>query len=115
MGFKTIYIRAKAHSWRDADARNPNVADTIKASTIETITVAAVVDCVAFLNISMNGYPVGVFSALSTFPIQNRTDIVIAKPRAPFKRIVNIMLRGTLIEASLASSASHWSATWFSI
>jgi hypothetical protein len=74
---------------------------------MEVIAVAPVFDCVAFLKISMNGYPVGVLIALFTSPIQNKMARIMAKPSAPLRNMVKNMLRGTLIDASLTSSAKY--------
>jgi hypothetical protein len=78
----------------------------IIAIKMEVIAVAPAFDCVAFSKISMNGYPVGVLKALSTSPMQNKMARIMAKLSAPLRNMVKNMLRGTLIDASLTSSAN---------
>ena len=53
----------------------------------------------------MNGNPVGLFTAFSTFPAQNRIAIRAAKPRTPLRAVVAIIIRGTTAEALGISSA----------
>lgn len=54
----------------------------------------------------MNGYPVGLISALSTFPAQKRIAMRAAKPRTPLRIVVAIIVRGTTVEAFGISSAA---------
>lgn len=62
--------RANAHACREADARNPNVAETYMMIRIEIMTVVPATDCVALKKIWMNGKPYGVVRVDSGLPKQ---------------------------------------------
>lgn len=68
------------------------------------MTVAPAIEPVAWVKISMNGYPVGLAAATDRSPAQKRTANNIAKASTPLMKILAIMDRGTTSEASLISS-----------
>lgn len=96
--------RAKDHVIRDEDATNPMVAHTPSAVTIAAIAVLPDTECVAWTNISIKGYPVGVSSAASMSPTQNRTATSMPKPRKAFSVMLVTMERGTFMEGFWISS-----------
>ena len=55
----------------------------------------------------MNGYPVGLFAAVSMSPAQNRMAMRAAKPRTPLRMVVATIVLGTTVEASWISSAVY--------
>ena len=96
--------RAKDQIIRDEDATNPMVAHTPNAVTIAAIAVLPDTDLVAWRNISIKGYPVGVVNAASMSPRQSKTAISIPKPKKAFRAMLVTMDRGTLTEAFWISS-----------
>lgn len=74
--------------------------DAVKRKSIKAvIAVAAGILFVAWVKISMKGYPVGVSSAAVMSPRQNKRAIKSANPRAPLTTIVETMAQGTTVEA----------------
>lgn len=80
------------------------VAHTPSAVTIAAIAVLPDTECVAWRNISINGYMVGVASAASMSPRQSRTAISIPNPKKAFSVMLVTMERGTLMEGFWISS-----------
>lgn len=67
---------------------------------------APALEPVALRKTSINGNPVGVFSASWPFPRLKRVAVTIAKPSDPFKAIEASMLLGITVEALSISSAT---------
>ena len=101
--------RAKAHSTRDAAVVQETVPKMKNTMTTIIIPVAPPLEPVACLKISMIGYPVGVPSAASTSPIQNKIARSIANPRTPLSPVLATRLFGIEVEAFSASS-HRWTA-----
>ena len=59
------------------------IAQKESTVTILVMTVAPAFDPVAWVNISMNGYPVGLFTAAVMSPMQNKTATIMANARTP--------------------------------
>jgi hypothetical protein len=80
----TALSRAKAHSWREADATMVIVAhmniETMRAER----AVPPAMEPTPWVRISMKGYPVGVPRAASMSPMQYNMAMSIAKPVIPF-------------------------------
>ena len=79
-------------------------AENASVVTMAVITVAPAIEPVAWVKISMNGYPVGLAAAAVRSPAQKRTAINIAKASTPLMKMLATMDRGTTEEASLISS-----------
>jgi hypothetical protein len=78
----------------------PPLPDAAKRKRIRhVIIVAAVLLFVAWAKISIKGNPVGVFSAASISPRQNRSASKSASPRTPLTIMVVTMAQGTTVEA----------------
>lgn len=93
------WSRAKAQSILEAAVKTVVVAKMIAAIKKVAIPVAPPFDPVAWVNISRTGNLVGVFTASSTLPIQNRVAISIPKPRTPLIAMLSIRLWGTAVDA----------------
>ena len=80
------------------------MAEKDSTVTILVMTVAPAFDPVAWVNISMNGYPVGLFTAAVMSPMQNKTATIMANARTPLMARLPIIVHGTTVEAFLISS-----------
>jgi len=96
--------REKDHIWREVEATIPTVAQRDKATIIDVMSAAPVTDCTACWKISMNGKPVLVLSAASISPMQKRSARAIPSPMTPLSMMLEMMARGTTIEACWISS-----------
>ena len=78
----------------------------LKTRTAITLlmTVAPALDPVVWVNMAMNGYPVGVATAALRSPMQNKTAINMANARSPLMARLPIIVHGTTVEAFLISS-----------
>ena len=70
---------------------------------------APALEPVALAKTSMNGNPVGEFSASCLFPKQNKVATTIAKPSDPLRATEANMLLGITVEAFSISSAYEFS------
>lgn len=66
------------------------VEHSASAVTIEAMAVLPDTEFVAWRNISIKGYPVGVLNAASMSPRLSRTAIIMPKPREAFSAILVI-------------------------
>lgn len=98
------WSRANDHVIREEDATKPMVAHTPSAVIIAAIAVLPVTEFVDWRNISIKGYPVGVWIASSMSPRQSRTAISMPNPRKAFSVMLVTMERGTLMEGFCISS-----------
>ncbi len=94
---------------REVAANKLIPAQIISAIMKAVIAVALAMLLVAWAKISMNGYPVGELSALSTFPMQKSTAMSIPNPRVPLIAMLLTIVQGTTVEA-LAISSHMWTA-----
>lgn len=91
--------RAKTQVILDEAGTNPIITHICKAVIIATMAVLPDTEPVAWIKISMKGYPVGDFVAASRSPTQKKTATNIPKPKKPFSIILVINERGTTVEA----------------
>lgn len=97
---------ANAQTNLDAVVKTAKAELMIKTRMTTVNAVAPPTDFVPCLNISRNGYPVGLSSAAVRSPAEKRTTISIARPSAPFSRMPAIIVQGTTVLALTVSSAS---------
>lgn len=96
--------RANDHIIREAEAMKPTFAHIASVTTILPMVAAPPIDPVACRKISMNGKPVGEASAASISPRQNRTAMIIPKPREPLITNVSMIDRGATTDGRSISS-----------
>ena len=96
---------AKAKIIREQVATPPTVAEMARITTMEAMMALPAIDLVAWWNISMNGYPVGVARTASRSVKEKRAAIIMANPRLPFSAILIMIDRGTRVDALRISSA----------
>lgn len=99
--------RAKAQVCRDAAARKPKEAQTTRAMRMAVRTEEPACEVVAVKKTWMKSKPVGLVRSACRSPRVKQKAMLMAKPREPLSRIVNIMAQGTTVDA-LRTSSARW-------
>lgn len=100
--------RANAQVWRDAAARKPKDAQTTSAMRMAVSTEEpAWEESVAVKKTWMKSKPVGLVRSVDKSPRVKQKAMLMARPRVPFSRMVEIMAQGTTVEA-LRTSSARW-------